>query len=123
MQEVYYAFFRLIIAFPIVILLIYGVLRYLLPRFFQPAGYSKNKNIKIVESAALNPRTHLYIVQVKNHYLLLASSSGEVSILKDLGETWREGSPDPEHGEPLPSGNRPPFLEKIAGFFPIRRDR
>ncbi|HAP32652.1 MAG TPA: hypothetical protein DCQ14_06350 [Firmicutes bacterium] len=121
MEEVNYAFFRLFIAFPIVILLIYGVLRYLLPRFMQPAGYSKN--IKILESAALNPRTHLYIVQIKNHYLLLASSSGEVRLLKDLGETWREGSPEPEHDGPLSSGKRHPFLEKIAGFFPPRRDR
>jgi flagellar biogenesis protein FliO len=123
MEETYYAFFRLFIAFPIVILLIYGVLRYLLPRYLQPAGYSKN--IKILESAALNPRTHLYIVRIKNHYLLLASSSGEVSVLKDLGETWREGSPEPEpeHDGPESSGTRSPFLERIAGFFPTRRDR
>lgn len=76
-------YLRLLIAFPLVVILTYFCLRFFLPRFAPSLGMGRR--IQVVERAALNNRTFLYIIKVGKDYLLLASTGGGVTLLKDLG--------------------------------------
>lgn len=84
-MELYYAYLRLLIAFPLIIALIYFGLRFLLP-YCTPAFGGGARRIKVVERAALNNRAFLYIVKVDDQYLLLAATINSVTLLKELGE-------------------------------------
>jgi flagellar biosynthetic protein FliO len=87
-MELYYAYLRLLVAFPLVIVLIYFGLRFLLP-YFAPA-LGMGRRMKVVERLALNNRTFLYVVKVDREYLLLATTSNAVTLLKDLGKDWED---------------------------------
>lgn len=86
--ELYYAYLRLLIAFPLVIALAYWGLRYLLPRF-APA-WGMGKKIRVVERTALHSRAFLYVVKVGENYFLLAATHSSITLLKDLGRSWEE---------------------------------
>ena len=85
------AYLRLLVAFPLVIILAYYGLRYVLKNF-GPA-LSMGRRVQVVERTALNARTFLYVIRVGNSYLLVCSSPSGVSLLKDLGENWEESFP------------------------------
>ncbi|MDO9536579.1 MAG: flagellar biosynthetic protein FliO [Bacillota bacterium] len=92
-MDLFYHYLRLLIAFPLVVLLTYFTLRFFLPRFAPALGMGRR--VQVVERTALNSRTFLYIVKVGNDYLLIASAGGAVTLLKDLGT-----SPDEEFLSP-----------------------
>ena len=83
-MELYYAYLRLLIAFPLIIVLIYFVLRYLLPHCLPAWGAPRR--IKVVERAPLTNRAFLYIVKVDDRYFLLAATINSITLLKELGE-------------------------------------
>ena len=93
-MELYYAYLRLLVAFPLVIALIYFGLRFLMP-YFAPA-MGMGRRMKVVERLALSNRTFLYVVKVDGAYLLLAATPNAVTLLKELGEGWEESL----HGVP-----------------------
>lgn len=99
-MELYYAYLRLLVAFPLVIVLIYFGLRFLMP-YFAPA-LGMGRRMKVVERLALSNRTFLYVVKVDDAYLLLAATPNAVNLLKELGEDWEESLQGvPEQHMPL----------------------
>ena len=116
-MELYVAYLRLLIAFPLVMILAYWGLRFLLPRLAPVWG--TGKRIQVVERTALHSRAFLYVVKVGEDYFLLATTQNSVTFLKDLGQSWLEDSPLTEadsafHG-PEPFGRRgfAGLLEKL----------
>lgn len=87
-MELYKAYLRLLVAFPLVIILAYYGLRYLM-QYFGPA-LSPGRKVQVVERTALQVRTFLYVVRVGREYLLIGSSPAGVSLIKELGEKWEE---------------------------------
>lgn len=83
-MDVYYAYLRLLIAFPLVIVAAYFGLRFLLSRY--GAALSMGNRVRVVERVALGTRTFLYVVKVGKEFLLIAATSNGVFLLKDLGE-------------------------------------
>ena len=116
-MELYSAYLRLLVAFPLVMILAYWGLRFLLPRFAPALGMGKK--IQVVERVALHPRAFLYIVKVGEDYFLLAATHSSVTLLKDLGRAWAEDSLLTETGtappspEPLSWGSFAGLLEKL----------
>ncbi len=84
-------YLRILVALPLVLLLAYYGLRYLLKNF-GPA-FHMGRRVQVVERTALNARTFLYVIRVGNSYLLVSSSPSGVNLLKDLGENWEEDYP------------------------------
>lgn len=84
-------YLRLLVALPLVLLLAYYGLRYLL-KSFGPA-FQMGRRVQVVERTALNARTFLYVIRVGNSYLLVSSSPSGVNLLKDLGDNWEEEYP------------------------------
>lgn len=117
MMDLYIAYLRLFIAFPLVMALAYWGLRFLLPRFAPVWG--AGKRIQVVERAALHSRAFLYVVKVGEDYLLLAVTQGSITFLKDLGPSWAENSILTETGnapggpELLSRGSFAGLLEKF----------
>ena len=83
-MDLYFAYLRFFLAFPLVILLIYLCFRYVIPRFAPALGMGGN--VQIMERVVLNTRTTLFVVRVGDEYLLLASSANGVTLLKSLGK-------------------------------------
>ncbi|HAA35147.1 MAG TPA: flagellar biosynthetic protein FliO [Firmicutes bacterium] len=102
-MELYYAYLRLLVAFPLVIALIYFGLRFLMP-YFAPA-MGMGRRMKVVERLALSNRTFLYVVKVDGAYLLLAATPNAVTLLKELDEGWEEslqGGPETAKIQQMP---------------------
>lgn len=116
-MELYKAYLRLLVAFPLVILLAYFGLRFLLPRL--APDWSAGRKIRVVEKTALHPRAFLYVVQVDKNYFLLAVTQTNVAFLKDLGRTWADDPPpmeredDPQSPEPSMRGSFAGLLERL----------
>ena len=89
-MELYAAYLRFFVAFPLVMILAWFGLRFLLPRFAPMLGMGRR--IQVLERVALHSRAYLYVVKVGEDYLLLAAAPGSVTLLKDLGPDWAENS-------------------------------
>ena len=89
-MELYTAYLRLLVAFPLVMILAYWGLRFILPRF--APVWSMGGEIQVMERAALHSRAFLYVVKVGEDYFLLAATHSSVTLLKDLGRSWAEDS-------------------------------
>ena len=85
-MELYGAYLRFFVFFPLVMVLAYFGLRFLLPRYAPLWGVGRN--IQVLEKVALHSRAHLYVVRAGEDYLLLAVVPGNVTLLKDLGPDW-----------------------------------
>lgn len=90
-METYYAFLRLLVAFPLVLILAYFGVRFFLKRY-GPA-FSLGRRVQVIERVALDSRTYLYVVKVGDEYLLLSSGQGGVMLLKELGTELPEEQP------------------------------
>lgn len=118
-MELYKAYLRLLVAFPLVILLAYFGLRFLLSRF--APDWSAGKKIRVVEKTALHPRAFLYVVQVGENYFLLAATQTSVTFIKDLGRAWADDSlametgDDPRSAEPSIRRSFAGLLERLKG--------
>lgn len=109
-MELVYAYLRLLVAFPLVIALIYFGLRFLVPYFAPSLG--RESRLKIVERLPLNNRAFIYVVSVDEHYFLLAATPNAVTLLKDLGEEWEKSRP--ETPEKVQMQRKPfPFAETL----------
>lgn len=87
-MDFYFAYLRLFLAFPLVILLIYLCFRYVIPRFAPALGMGGS--VQVMERVVLNTRTTLFVVRVGDEYLLLASSANGVTLLKVLEEGYSD---------------------------------
>jgi len=89
-MDLYNAYLRLFIYFPLVLFLIYFFLRILLRRL--GPSLSSESRISIVERVMISPRVFLLVVRVGDEYFLLSSSATGVTLLKELGSNWQEFS-------------------------------
>ncbi len=87
-MDLYNAYLRLFIYFPLVLFLIYFFLRILLRRL--GPSLSIESRISIVERVMISPRVFLLVVRVGDEYFLLSSSATGVTLLKELGSNWQE---------------------------------
>jgi flagellar biogenesis protein FliO len=85
-MDLYLAYLRLFLAFPLVLLLIFLCFRYIIPRFAPALGMGGS--VQVVERVVLNARTTLFVVRAGDEYLLLASSANGVTLLKVLEEGY-----------------------------------
>ncbi|MEW5919734.1 MAG: flagellar biosynthetic protein FliO [Bacillota bacterium] len=109
-MELYQAYLRLLLVFPLVIILAYFGLRFFLGRF-APA-FGMGRRVQVLERTALNSRTFLYVVKVGDDYLLVGLTANNVVLLKDLGPGWGQDF----YGE---LGNTPLREEKPVSFAAI----
>ena len=116
-MELYQAALRLLLVFPLVIILTYFGLRFFLRRFAPAFGIGRR--VQVLERSALNSRTFLYVVKVGDDYLLLGTTATTVVLLKDLGPHWGEDCyGDSENREMHPGGEYPSFaslLQRLRG--------
>ena len=89
-MDLYNSYLRLFIYFPLVLFLIYFILRVLLRRLGPSLNYQSR--IQVVERIMISPRVFILIVRIADEYLLLSSSANGVTLLKDLGPGWPEYS-------------------------------
>ena len=90
------SYLRLFIFFPLVILLIFALSRYVMRRFMPSS--QRGSRIYIVERMAVSPKTLLLVVKVGDEYILLSSGATGVTFLKDLGRNWEEPPAPGEEG-------------------------
>jgi flagellar biogenesis protein FliO len=88
MDNLYSSYLRLFIYFPLVILLIVVVSRFITSRF--TPSQQRGDRIYIVERAVIAPKTLLLVVRVGDEYILLSSGPGGVVFLKELGREGEE---------------------------------
>jgi flagellar protein FliO/FliZ len=87
--DLIWAVVRLLVALPLVLGMIYLVLKYgFARRYGMTAG---NHRMKLVEQLPLGPKTILSLVALGGRYYLLAHQDNSISLVKDLGEL-----PEPE---------------------------
>lgn len=89
-MDLYNSYLRLFIYFPLVLFLIYFILRVLLRRLGPSLHYQSR--IQVIERIMISPRVFIMIVKIGDDYLLISSSATGVSLLKDLGPDWPEYS-------------------------------
>ncbi len=119
-MELYQAALRLLLVFPLVIILTYFGLRFFLKRF-APA-FGMGRRVQVLERSALNSRTFIYVVKAGDDYLLVGTTANSVVLLKDLGPHWGEDYyGESENRESNPGDSYPSFaslLERVAGKKP-----
>jgi len=90
------SYLRLLIFFPLVIFLIFVVMRFVLWRI-APANQRGNR-IYVVERAVIASKTLLLVVKVGDEYILLSSGTNGVTFIKELGRDWEDEPWPPEEG-------------------------
>jgi flagellar biosynthetic protein FliO len=102
------SYLRLLVFFPLVILLIFVVMRFVLWRI-APAN-QRGSRIYVVERTMIASKTLLLVVKVGDEYILLSAGTNGVTFLKELGRNWEEEPwPPSEDG----SSNKPMKFEDI----------
>ena len=116
-MDLYHAALRLLLVFPLVIILTYFGLRFFLGRFAPAFGLGRR--VQVLERSALNSRTFLYVVKVGDDYLLVGTTASTVVLLKDLGPNWGEDyCGDIENRDVQPGAANPSFaslLNRLGG--------
>uniref|UniRef100_A0A7C2EI21 Flagellar protein n=1 Tax=Ammonifex degensii TaxID=42838 RepID=A0A7C2EI21_9THEO len=91
-NDYFWAVVRLLICLPIVIGLIYLVLRYGLSRQLLVAR--PGRHIRVIEQVPLGPKTVVSLVKVGNKFYLLGHGERTVAILEELeGDFPEEAAP------------------------------
>ena len=114
-MELYQAYLKVLLVFPLILILAYCGLRFFLGRFAPALGMGRR--LQVLERTALNSRTFLFVVKAGEEYLLIGTSANTVVLLKDLGRDW-EKDYGGEKGETLwPEQKRPlsfaPILQRL----------
>ncbi|MEW6447615.1 MAG: flagellar biosynthetic protein FliO [Bacillota bacterium] len=85
-NDLFWAVVRLIICLPLVVGLMYLVLRFGLYRRFVPAR--AGRYIRVMEQVPLGPKTVVSLVKVSDRYYLLGHGEGTITILKEINESF-----------------------------------
>jgi flagellar protein FliO/FliZ len=94
----------------LVCLLIYFLLRKVLPRFVQMPGI-RNRTVKIIERLPLDQKKSLVVVEIQDKAFLLGCSENSINILMELDREKIEIKPPVAAGGP---GSFDSVLKKIA---------
>jgi flagellar protein FliO/FliZ len=83
-SDLVWAMVRMLVTLPLVLGLVYLVLKYGLSRRYVTA--SGNRRMKLVEQLPLGPKSTLSLVTMGGVYYLLAHQENSISLVKELGE-------------------------------------
>ena len=67
----------------IILVLIYFVLRKVLPLLVQAPAF-RNRTVRIVERVAVDQKRSLLVVEIQERFYLLGSAEGQISMLMEL---------------------------------------
>ncbi len=76
------AVLRLMVSLPLVLLLIYFVLKY----GFGKKGFTSSGTLKVVDQIALGNKNYLAVVKVKDNYLLLSVGEKGIKLLEKFND-------------------------------------
>ncbi|PKM81943.1 MAG: flagellar biosynthetic protein FliO [Firmicutes bacterium HGW-Firmicutes-13] len=82
-MEYFALFMKMMLALALVLALAYFSLKLGFPRLY-PAGFSRERNMAVVERLALTPKAWLYIVKVGEELLLMGVDGTNITYLKEL---------------------------------------
>jgi flagellar biogenesis protein FliO len=83
-SDLVWAMVRMLVTLPLVLGLVYLVLKYgLARRYVTASGY---RRMKLVEQLPLGPKSTLSLVTLGGVYYLLAHQENSISLVKELGE-------------------------------------
>lgn len=74
---------RMFLFLGLILILIYFVLKKLLPFLIKNAGV-RNKVVKIVERIPLDPKKSLLVIEVQERTYLIGSTEGQINVLMEL---------------------------------------
>ena len=83
-KDIYWAFIKLIISLPLVLLLAYLFIRYILGN--RSINRVRPQRMRVVESLCLGPRSAIVLIEVGDRSYLIARQEGGISLLKELEE-------------------------------------
>lgn len=83
-SDLVWAMVRMLVTLPLVLGLVYLVLKYGLARRYVTA--SGHRRMKLVEQLPLGPKSTLSLVTLGGVYYLLAHQENSISLVKELGE-------------------------------------
>ncbi|GAW92929.1 flagellar biosynthetic protein FliO [Calderihabitans maritimus] len=84
------ALVRLVISLPLVLLMMYLVLRYGLGR---PRLSAQGKSLELVDQIMLSPKVVVSVVRVADKFLIIATGEGNVTVLGELEDYPVTGPP------------------------------
>ena len=76
-------FLRMVIFLALVLLLIYILLRKVLPMIMRAPGYA-NRTIRILERVPLDPKRSLLVVEVQDKVYLIGAAEGQINVMMEL---------------------------------------
>lgn len=76
------ALLRLMVSLPLVLLLMYFVLKY----GFGKKGFTSSGTLKVVDQIALGNKNYLAVVKVKDNYLLLSVGEKGIELLEEFDD-------------------------------------
>ncbi|RPF42927.1 flagellar protein FliO/FliZ [Thermodesulfitimonas autotrophica] len=94
-SDLFWAVVRLLICLPIILALMYIVLRYGLSHRLLPVR--SGRHIRVIEQVPLGPKTIISLVKVGERCYLLGHGEGTVAVLREVEGTFPE---EPEPGSP-----------------------
>lgn len=95
-NNLFWAVVRLLVCLPLVVGLMYLLLRFGLYRRFLPVR--AGRYVRVVEQVPLGPKTVVSLVKVCDRCYLLGHGEGTVTILKEINETFPEEPAAPVFG-------------------------
>lgn len=94
-SDLFWAVVRLLICLPVILALMYIVLRYGLSHRLLPVR--PGRHIRVIEQVPLGPKTIISLVKVGERCYLLGHGEGTVAVLREVEGTFPE---EPEPGSP-----------------------
>jgi flagellar protein FliO/FliZ len=82
-KEILWAYFKIAISLPLVLLLAYISIRYLGRKSFSYAG---RRRMRVREQLWLNPKTAIHLIEVGSNIFLIGQQEGSLFLLKELDE-------------------------------------
>jgi flagellar protein FliO/FliZ len=104
-SDYFWAAVRLLVCLPLVVGLIYLVLRYGLPRQF--LGIRPGRHIRVIEQVPLGAKTAVSLLRVGSKFYLVGHGEKAVAILGELEGDF------PEEPSPAPAGLEKAFAARI----------
>lgn len=95
-NDLVWAVVRLLVCLPLVVGLMYLVLRFGLYRRFLPVR--AGRYVRVVEQVPLGPKTVVSLVKVSDKYYLLGHGEGTVAVLKEIDQGFTEDPAAPVFG-------------------------
>jgi flagellar protein FliO/FliZ len=112
-NDLFWAIVRLLVCLPLIIGVMYVLMRYGLSRRFLPGR--AGRFIKVVEQVPLGPKTAVSLIKIGEKSYLCGHGEGTIAILKEIEEAL------PDEVQPQGPGFEQIFADKIRKIMMRRR--